>query len=61
MNASEAKANAAENAHFARIRAISAKYARQPEWTAEQITQAAKAANKEWSASVRTYHRERAA
>lgn len=52
---------AAERAHNTRCRTISAQYARQPHWTAEQIVAAAIAAKAEWQQSVAIYHRQRAA
>ena len=56
-----AKAQVAEAAHNARCKAISAQYARQPSWTAQQIAEAAFAAEHAWKQSVAVYHRERAA
>lgn len=51
---------AAEQAHNARCKAISAQYARQPHFTAQQIVANTKAAEEAWQQSVAIYHKQRA-
>jgi len=52
---------AAEQAHNARCKAISAQYATQPHFTAQQIVANAVAAKKAWRQSVAIYKQQRAA